>query len=255
MKKVVKITMIILVAILLICGGFVFYKQSVIKNDNTIVSNKDLKDLDINSSTVKNAYATAVYIKKDYDNKLLTRDELIANALSHMDESKMNVCVPIGKYKLTTTVDELNSIIDSYIYNENKLSLYDIKHANEDSIQELTFGMCDIKVEDNKIYPILNCDGMIGPKHTIEMEKLVSAKQDDNHIYLYVKVAFGKLNEQSDDIEYLLYDNQNYEGEVIEKVDDSYQEKNIKLEKYKTYKYTIRIVNDKYLYESFELDK
>ena len=257
MKKKV---LIIVAMILLVAGlGYVGYMQFNKNNSKTVEDKKvekEIVNLDIESAEFKGIYNKVATVLKDYKNKNLTKEELIANALINMNSSLINVCT--NEYTKTIRAHELNMYNRMNLSDNYELTLEDIQNADQNEVRGLTYGLYELKVDEEDIYPIENCDGKLGPSQTFESEKVVKATREGNNIYIYVKVAFAKLNDEYvDGIEYLLYDNPDFTGEAIEKTTEAHftGEYNIQWDKYKTYKYTIKDSNKLYLYESFELDK
>ncbi len=256
------ILLIVVIVLALIAAGFVLFKDKLFKTNtletNGNAANSTLINLDLDSYIVKDIIEKTTLIKKNYTNSNLSKEELIATALLSLNESKVNVCVPIGQYTKSATIEDINNVLSGKITGFSKLTIEDIKNADEDKIYNLTYGTYRIEVDNETIYPIMNCDGILGPVMELAQEKAVSAKQDNDNIYVYVKVAFVKMNEYVSDLEYLVYKNPDYSGEALETVlepnvnDTSYI---TKWDEYNTYKYTFKLVGNKYLFEKFEIEK
>ena len=199
-----------------------------------------------------------IYIDNKFDNfdiSNINKTDLIITALNNMDDNKKNVC-STDDNKKTVTVDDFNKVLDEIFVEHNKITFSDIQNF-EKTVKATKYyneGLYYIEVIDNKIYVEGLC-GREGPIEKFVVEKITTSKADDNHVYVYAKEAFGKWDENaiSDDIIYLYYDNYQYKGEYIDKKAHEDDDNDLTWSKYKTYKYTFKLVNNKYYFEKFEL--
>ena len=230
-------------------------KEEVIKNENTNT------EVNLTDERVIKALSdfNSIYINNDrlYNNfniKSINKTELVITALNQLDSSKKQSLCDENSSTINVSIDEINSALSNVVLN-NKLTINDIKTAiNSDDgfvnidiakVDERLFSDYSIKFNNNNLNIYTDC-GKIGLYDSI-ITKLTKISFEDDKLYIYEKVAFGKLADRQDITAYDYFSDYNT-TKLVETV--LYDKEDLTWDLYNEYKLTFKKVNDKYYFES-----
>ena len=273
--KNILIVLLILIIIGLI--GFICYDKGVFKKQtketNTEEKEKkvETKEISLDSPEVEKAMKIleSIYISepefykdKSYNINNISNYDLIATSLNVSGVSKY-IAYCIGskdQLKENFSIDELNKNLDKYIL-DKKITIDTIKSLkNESSYPLAQYEVNNIGfiVKGENIQLVGPC-GAEGP-YDFTDSKSIKAELNDEYLYIYEKKAFAKwkTDEATNDLILDYYKDYNRK-EVVDKnikdEQDENEEYNHKLnwDSYNTYKYTFKIIDNNYYFQSFEL--
>ena len=270
-KKKGKGLIVFLILIIICLLGYICYDKFFNTNNNTnnnetnnVINNEPIvntiEEVSIDSNIVTNAkkiinklYLTEkdLYGTTKYEISKITNYDLIATALKNVSENKIAYClIDESELKETVTYQELNEILNKLILN---------KTISKDTIQALTaissytyaqFEVNDIGIilDTNGVKLIGPC-GSEGPLDFID-KKIIKAEKNNDELYIYEKQAFAK-----NDITEINYFKDYQKTNKIEtiSIDNVTDNNNLNWNSYNTYKYTFKIINNYYYFQSFEL--
>ena len=261
----------------LISEGF-SNKESEKKTDN--IEKVDKKEEDNNESsnfkTVSKYEANA--IMKQFKGIKISSERLFSNDKFSIDDINVdemlvtalrqiniyNACSESGEKSVSLYY--INNELNKYV--KKNLTLNDVKSKEKNGahVGDPYPYDYDIKVNDDKNIEVVDafCGDTFSANDFVT-SKIVDARRDNDYVYIYEKVAFGRYNNESlkssnDNFKVDYYDNYNKKGNVIETLSspefgESTDDKNPNWDLYKTYKYTFKLIDDEYYFESLELDK
>lgn len=272
-----------LIILVLIC--YIFYDKLYLdsnnkkdnienKEENSDKNNSDNKEaISIDSQIVIDAMKKYngmyieehdLYNKNKYNISEISNYEIVATALKNIDRSYI-VSNCSNEPKKTVSFETLNSVLKDYILNKT-ISKDMIKYLyGESSFPGEQYVIIDtgIKLKENG----LELSGSCGDEFSMEdfvNRKVISAEKDGDYLYIYEKQAFARYNGTEANIGYLVDYYKDYSRtNVLEKNLDSIEfiDLNGNVGKnstpnwdlYNTYKYTFKLVDNNYYFQSFEL--
>lgn len=270
---------LIVVLIIIIIGliGFICYDKGLFKKQvkETKTEEKTTKEdkietISIHSDEVTKAteileqiYITEkdLYKSKSYDIKNISNYDLIATSMNVSGVNKY-VAYCVGskdQLKESLAVDEFNKSLDKYIL-DKKITVDTIKSLEKTSsypLAQYEVNSYGIILTDNKVQLVGPC-GAEGP-YDFTDKKLEKAEKNSKNLYLYEKQAFAKweIDEKTDDLVLDYYKDyarkELVEKNIEDKRTDTIKNNDIKWDLYNTYKYTFKIENGNYYFQSFEL--
>lgn len=188
-----------------------------------------------------------LYSNNRYDISNISNYELIATALKNIDSNYILGACSESTRKVVS-FDTLNLTLNEYILNKS-INLNTIKSlTNKSSYPDAQYEVDNIGIiiNSNGISLIGPCDGALGPQDYID-KKILSAEKNNDYLYIYEKQVFVSYN---DNLSVNYYKDYNRTS-VVEKnlKEDTIPNWNL----YNTYKYTFKLINNNYYFESFEL--
>lgn len=286
-SKTSLIVIILLVIVIIGLIGYIAYDKELIFNSNKDIHEKtNTNNQDKDSKTENDIIELSIteadkifdsntgYLKKEhlYPNtsfniKDITDIEMFSILFAVTD---VNYCIYDNEgLQKSITIEEINKTLDTYIPNHKKITIEDLKINGA----PVTLTMADYQYNDNygikfyndKIYLVGSCGSEGNIFENVEAAKTIKATKVDDTITIYQKVAFGKANSDTVPegffVRYDYYNNYNMTGQIIESLDiteeefGTLDEYNINYDKYNTYKYTFKIQNNIYQFESVEVEK
>ena len=194
-----------------------------------------------------------------FDIKDINVTEMLVTALSHIDV--YNLCSKSGLDDVSLYY--INSELNKYV--DKQLSLDDLK-----SVENSEFGIGNpydfsysIKVESDKNIKVSDhvCGGLFSEEDFIK-NNIIDANRENEYVYIYTKEAFARYsNESNESVSKLnYYDNYNRSGNIIQTLPspeygELTSDKIPNWDLYKTYKYTFKLINDEYYFQSVEVVK
>lgn len=212
--------------------------------------------------------AASLYGGDAYDVSSISKLDLIATAFKLSGAIYPQCGDPIPS-EPTVSVEELNAKLTSVLLNPTLFTLEDIKavaRSQASAIDDYTVKDVTVAIKGDRLQLLGFC-GNTGPILQYTAKKVVKAEKDDNYVYIYQKEAFAKYN----------FDTSNYDQEPAIENYDYYKEYNFQTKiqslqnpfensgnvesktggeltwnSYNTYKYTFKIVNNQYYFQSLE---
>ena len=273
---VVFLILIILGLISYICYDK-FYLNSNSKNDNEenkVDVNANIKeDISIDSQIVTDAMETfkkiyisdsSLYANNNYNVSEISNYDLVATALINIDPSYI-VSNCVDEPKKTVSFEILNSALNKYILNQTITENIIKSLKKESSYPAAQYEVADtgINLKEDGLELYGSCGGIYGFNDYVN-KKVVSAEKDNDYLYIYEKQAFAKYSVVEIDSNILVNYYKDYnKTTLLEKDLDSihFTDENGNVGKnstpnwdlYNTYKYTFKIVDNNYYFQSFEL--
>jgi len=180
-------------------------------------------------------------------------DEMLITALRQIDI--YNACSKDGEKNVSLYF--INNQLSNYV--KKSLTLNDIKSKVKNGIHVGNPYKFDysVKVNNEKNIEVVDlyCGDTFSAEDFVE-RKIVDAERQNDYVYVYEKVAFARYNDESlksSDGNYKVdfYDNYKKDGNIIETLprDDEV----VSWDLYKTYKYTFKLIDEEYFFQSLEL--
>ncbi|MBR5369948.1 MAG: hypothetical protein IK137_01440 [Bacilli bacterium] len=263
----------IIIVILLIIVGVIFayiYMQdkelekmaSTISETSKKKENKEKEEeLDLDNEIVKNAINDFNNISgtdkyNDFKIDSIDNYRLVLTAINGLEDDQITWCISSTRQiTATITIDDLNKALNKYI-KDTTLTIDDIKNnKGETSLTVGEYGYDSYAItidEDNNIHIIGGCDGR---KNGLQKERIatktIKAFKKNDELYIYTKVAYGKLDKYSSKLSYDYYKTYEKTGEMVEIVslDDE-----LTWDKYDTYKQIYKESGDKYYFVSSKIE-
>ena len=274
-KKTSKVWLIIIVIILMIiafCLGLflsnILCKKCDDKKDQEIV---ETKKEELSAKGIKNVMERfeAIKISSDrlYENdkfeiSQINLNEMLVTALSRQDIP--SVCANEGDY--VVLLSEINEELERYI--GKTVTTDDIKKVKEVSMGNPYDYHYSIKATDNIRFDVKNfvCGGEFDADDYV-YGNIIKGERVGDYVYIYEKKAFGSYDQKSlekDIFKVNYYTDYKKTGKIVETLDSmEFRDKdgNIKptaipnWDLYNTYKYTFKLIDGAYYFQSFELVK
>ena len=268
-----KIVIIKLVFVIVILIGYIGLEEIffIDKCDATNVENKDNlinKDDEIPSIGSKKLeeimedqrrlYITDEewYKKESFNVSEISDYGLVITAINNLDDKYIVYCVSEDDTLAEKlSIEEFNKSLNGLVL-DKKLTIDNIINSEG----EYGFGFWNVLINsDNTMNIIGACDGPLGQLDYVE-EKIIDVKSDGDKLFVYAKQAFVHYNNEGM-IEF--YKDYNLKNIIVNATSDDYnnvydengQNKLINWDLCNTYKYTFKIVDGKYYFEQFNIEK
>lgn len=281
------IIVLVLVLIVIILGliSYICYDKIYLSNNKTDTPRNKIdvndsnepnsnEDLSIDSAIITNAIEafkkiyisdSSLYDKHNYNISEISNDDLIATALTNIDSGYIvSMCV-YNKPRETVSFKTLNSALNKYILNrtinENAIKLLE-EESSYPATQYEVAGI-GINLKENGLELYGPCGDEFHADDYVN-KKIVSAEKSNDYLYIYEKQAFAKYSDTETEGNFLVNYYKDYnKTNLLEKDLDSIEftdangnfgkNSTPKWELYNTYKYTFKIVDNTYYFQSFEL--
>ena len=253
-----------------------FFVSKIILDSNKKVDKEEKKPTEIavksekieiamNSLSKLSFNNEILYGKEKYEINSITDSELLATALKQMPFEYVGYC---GDYltKGPVTVDLINKYLKEVIYDKQitfdlikKLAInydeyYKVYETRIDPAIYIGLKGNDIYIGDNM------CEGE--PESDIVYKKAIKAEELDNTLYIYEKRAFYEESFETETVKY--YSDPSLKNLVETKkaiVVEEFvfstlsQTEDLDWDSYNTYKYTFKLIDGNYYFQSVELVK
>ena len=255
---------------------FIYDKKDNKENKDNDIINKDDNKKDENITfdlantamkTFKKIYISDdnLYSKDNYNISEISNYDLVATALNNINKSLM-VSTCTDKPREIVPYETLNAALNEFDINK-KITVDTIKSLEKESTDSQRYYVNNIGIvlKENGLELYGPCDSMFMGKDYV-IKKIVGEKKDGDHLYVYEKQAFARYSNPSIILGNFLVDYyKDYNKTILlEKNLDSIEftdEKNVDgknitpdWDLYNTYKYTFKIVDNKYYFERLELN-
>ena len=271
--KPLKVWLIVMIVIFMLFtfglgiyfGKEVFNKKEKEKNNEPVpVEEKEeiIEELNINSDFVNYImnrfskiaiYDEHLYQNDKYEIESITDPESIMTAIKAYNPPACS-----NNY-YEVTLKDLNEKLNNVVANKNISFDMLKKEQNNIGFYDSLLGADSIEIIDENHIRLRNsfC-GAIASGDDFINSKIVKAEKTNDAIYVYVKEVFARYDSftMSSDDKVSYYLDYKRSSNKMETVNDSYgvrEEPNWDL--YNTYKYTFKLINGDYYFESFELVK
>ena len=232
-------------------------KEIAVGSDKVELSMKSLAKLSFDNEKL--------YGKDKFEISNITDSELLATALKQMPFEYVGYCGDY-LYKGPVTVDTINKYLKDVIYDkEITFDLIKKLAINYDEYSKVYETRIDpviyVGLKGNDIYIGNNmCEG--DPESDILYKKVIKAEELDDMVYIYEKRAFFDGSFETKTVKYYSdpYLKNLVETKKATIIDDvmystMHQTEDLNWDKYNTYKYTFKLVNGIYYFQSVELVK
>ena len=249
-------------------------KDVVNKDDNNQNDNKNNEDITFELAntameTFKKIYISDdnLYSKDNYNISEISNYDLVATALNNINKSLI-VSACTDKPREIVSYKVLNAALNEFNINKT-ITVDTIKSLEKESTDSQRYYVNNIGIvlKENGLELYGPCDSIFMGKDYV-IKKIVGEKKDGEYLYVYEKQAFARYSNPSIIDSNFLVDyykdynktillEKNLDGVDIEFTDEKMlMEKNItpNWDLYNTYKYTFKIVDNKYYFERFELN-
>ena len=255
---------------------FIYDKKDNKENKDNDIINKDDNKKDENITfdlantamkTFKKIYISDdnLYSKDNYNISEISNYDLVATALNNINKSLI-VSACTDKPREIVPYETLNAALNEFDINK-KITVDTIKSLEKESTDSQRYYVNNIGIvlKENGLELYGPCDSMFMGKDYV-IKKIVGEKKDGDHLYVYEKQAFARYSNPSIILGNFLVDYyKDYNKTILlEKNLDSIEftdEKNVDgknitpdWDLYNTYKYTFKIVDNKYYFERLELN-
>ncbi len=255
---------------------FIYDKKDNKENKDNDIINKDDNKKDGNITfdlantamkTFKKIYISDdnLYSKDNYNISEISNYDLVATALNNINKSLI-VSACTDKPREIVPYETLNAALNEFDINK-KITVDTIKSLEKESTDSQRYYVNNIGIvlKENGLELYGPCDSMFMGKDYV-IKKIVGEKKDGDHLYVYEKQAFARYSNPSIILGNFLVDYyKDYNKTILlEKNLDSIEftdEKNVDgknitpdWDLYNTYKYTFKIVDNKYYFERLELN-
>ncbi len=255
---------------------FIYDKKDNKENKDNDIINKDDNKKDGNITfdlantamkTFKKIYISNdnLYSKDNYNISEISNYDLVATALNNINKSLI-VSACTDKPREIVPYETLNAALNEFDINK-KITVDTIKSLEKESTDSQRYYVNNIGIvlKENGLELYGPCDSMFMGKDYV-IKKIVGEKKDGDHLYVYEKQAFARYSNPSIILGNFLVDYyKDYNKTILlEKNLDSIEftdEKNVDgknitpdWDLYNTYKYTFKIVDNKYYFERLELN-
>lgn len=272
MRKKSKLSTVIIIFLLIVVGAIFAYifmedkelDKKVMETVNKIQERKEEEpkeeEVSLDDEIVKTAIndlnsISAVEKYDDFKIESLDKYRLILTAINGLSEDQITWCISSPKQiKSTITIEDLNKSLNKYI-NNKEITIEDIINNKGESgltVGKYGYDMFAINIEGNNIHVIGSCDGK-GPGVLTEnvVTNQIKATKKDDELYIYTKVAYGKINSTTNDLKYDYYKDSKKE-QLVETLPSN---GNLTWDKYNTFKQTYKKIDNKYYFVSSKIDK
>jgi hypothetical protein len=200
-----------------------------------------------------------LYENEKFDISSIDDNELLITAVSQFDV--YNTCSKMGESDFT--LSQLNEELNKYV--DKSLTIDFIRSISGSEWRYYRYNL-DITVDDDETIHMENhnCGDVSGPQDYV-YSNIVSGEKEGDYVYIYEKKAFGTHNGVDENGKMLVdyYKDYNKTGEVVETLvsknmtyrDDNPEDKIPNWDLYNTYKYTFKLVNGTYYFQTLELVK
>ena len=266
-KKKSSLTTTLIIILLIIVGGiftYIYIQDKKLETNNQkeekdIIKKVKEEEIALDSEEVINAIndmnnISAIDIYDNYNVSNIDKYRLIITAINGLENDQITWCISSPRQiSATISIDDLNNSLNKYI-KDKKITIDDIKENKGETgltVGQYGYDRFAISIDGDNIHIIGSCDGS-GPGIQQEIVKtnLVKATKKKDELYIYTKVAYGKLNQTANELSYDYYLEKNSE-EIIETVS---LDNDLTWEKYNTYKQTYKKIDDKYYFQSSKKD-
>ena len=281
-NKTTNVLLILVLIVGVIIIGLLSYKMFIYdKKDNKENKDNDIINKDDNKKdgnitfdlantamkTFKKIYISDdnLYSKDNYNISEISNYDLVATALNNINKSLI-VSACTDKPREIVPYETLNAALNEFDINK-KITVDTIKSLEKESTDSQRYYVNNIGIvlKENGLELYGPCDSMFMGKDYV-IKKIVGEKKDGDHLYVYEKQAFARYSNPSIILGNFLVDYyKDYNKTILlEKNLDSIEftdEKNVDgknitpdWDLYNTYKYTFKIVDNKYYFERLELN-
>ena len=267
-KKKSSLTTTLIIILVIIVGGiftYIYIQDKALEINQEEITKKSKKkqeeEIALDSEEVEKAISSSdgIYADDKYNNFDITsldKYSMIVTALNGLNNDQITWCIAYkNQITATITIDDINSVLSNYI-KEPKITIDDIKNNSGETgltVGQYGYGSYAISIDDdNDIHVIGSCDGRgPGVRESIVMSKPIKSTKKSDELYIYAKVAYGKLNTTANALSYDYYKDSSKTGEMIETVslDDD-----LTWDKYDVYKQIYKKDGDKYYLISSKKD-
>lgn len=245
-------------------------KNTEIESNSSVEEPINNKQEDLTENEIKNIMdrfkAIKIESKRLYENDKFDISSINANEMMVTALSKFNIynaCSKSGQEYVL--LSDINNELRKYI--QKTLTIADIKSLNGASMGNPYDYDYGVRVEDNERIEVINrvCGGLFNENDYV-YTKIDKGIKEGDYVYIYEKTAFARYNGVNDKQDYLVdyYKDYNKTGEVVEKLiskefTDGYgkpkEGSTPNWNLYNTYKYTFKLINGEYYFQTLELVK
>ncbi len=234
-------------------------KKNEKKDENSLVtinpSDKIVEDAmdtleQINAGCSSLRYSSEILFSSNKYELNLPKYELIVTALSRIRKEGKSIPGCDSDDTTAITINEMNAALKKVILNPVSITIDDIKSLPWDQHERrYSTTYFYFVIENDTLKVSTTCDGCGPGPGDQTYKKIVKAEKNNDYLYVYKKVAFSEWSEGPKN-DY--YKDSDRKTNILESL-ESGQEPNWNL--YNSYKYTFKIVDGKYYFQSIELIK
>ena len=202
-----------------------------------------------------------LYSNDKYEVSNMTDSELLLTGISSFGIK--SVCADSNASQ-EVTVEMINERIKKYV--DASLTMDRIKQVDFDTLggRDYCYG---VEILNDTTLKVTNCNcGSLADGSDFILTKIISGEKEGDFAYVYEKAAFGRYKNftMSSDNELDYYLNYARTGKIVETLGDfHYSDENgnpmpgteVNWDLYNTYKYTFKLVDGEYYFQSLELVK
>lgn len=279
-KSIIGLVVVLIVIILGLVCYICYDKFYLNNNNNNNTENKvDVNDsnksnsnenITIDSAIVINAMETFkkiyisdnnLYAKNNYNVSEISNYDLIGTALRNIDRSTYIYAEP----KKIVSFETLNSALNKYILNQTitENTIKSLKKGSSYPAAQYEVADTGINLKETGLELYGSYGGVFQANDYVN-KKIVSAEKNDDFLYVYEKQAFAKYSDTEPGGNHLVNYYKDYnKTNLLEKDLDSIEftdangnfgkNSTPKWDLYNTYKYTFKITDNTYYFQSFEL--
>ena len=283
--KGIIVLVVILIVIILGLVSYICYDKFYLSNNNkndTTENKVDVNDsnkansnenISIDSVIVTNAMDTfkniyisdnSLYANNNYNVSEISNYDLVATALRNIGRDYI-VSACVNEPRKIVSFETLNSALNKYILNQTITENTIKSLKKESSYPAAQYEVADtgINLKENGLELYGSCGGIFQANDYVN-KKIVSAEKNNYYLYVYEKQAFAKYSDTETDGSPLVNYYKDYnKTNLLEKDLDSIEftdangnsgkNSTPNWDLYNTYKYTFKIVDNSYYFQSFEL--
>ncbi len=258
MKKTLIIIIAVVGVVLLGSGAwYLSYKFAEYENGGNKTSEpKIVHDMQkAEDKILKYHFDDETLFSKNMYTSELSANKLLLLAIYNVDENKINAC-DFGSDKKKVSPAEINDflkelVLDKIITKENLEENAKKSFYTDDCLGRM------YEYNDDGTISILTGCGCEGPSDYKKQYVTVKKEEDNDTVKIYRKVAFGKFNADKSTMSEFLYDyylTTEHTGDII--LSSTKEELSAsELDKFNTYVYTLKLIDDNYYLISVTLEK
>jgi len=272
MKKKFGISTVIIILLLIVVGLIFTYiyiedkklDKKALETVNKVKKEKkeEIKEEEIalDNDLVKQAIDSLNSIDRgdrynDFNISSLDKYNLIETAINGLDNDQITWCISSpSQIKATISIDDLNNALSKNI-RDQKLTIDDIKNSKGETsltVGQYGYGSFAITIDNDNIHIIGSCDGR-GPGLLADtvIGNPYKAITKGDELYVYTRVAYGRINRTTNELSYDYYKDSSRTGEIVETVALN---NDLTWEKYDTFKQIYKKYDEKYYFISSKKD-
>ena len=220
--------------------------ESVSLDSPIVTKLNDILQNRINFNTKK------LYQTGSYNISEMSNENLLYTVLRNIDMQNIAFCIGADdSLKSPVSYDYLNDTLKKYILNE-KITENTIRSL--DKSKAFPLAQYDLNsdygfvLSDYGVQIIGSCHGGYGFSDTFEVDKVVKAEKTDEYLYIYKKVAFGKISNYSESLVdyYKDYNRLNVVESNVKRENTNAPNYDL----YYTYRFDFKIIGGNYYFQS-----